>query len=61
MKGLCYCSRINDAFKHHPGSQSALLEEVRQLCDVLIHSEIHITKTVNEDAHVSRKTVNLEK
>ena len=37
----------------YSGSYCGLLEEIKQMNEVLKHSEAHITKTANEAAHVS--------
>ena len=37
----------------HSGSHRDLLEEIKQMNEVLRHSEAHITKTANEATHVS--------
>ena len=39
-------------FNRNTGSHGDLLEEIKQMIEVLKHSETHILKTANESAHV---------
>ena len=42
----------NNYLNSNTGSHGDLLEEIREMIDVLKHSETHILKTDNETAHV---------
>ena len=37
---------------HILGSSGELLEEIKQMIEVLKHSETHVIKTANDSAHV---------
>ena len=42
----------NNYLNPNSGSHGDLLEQIRQMIEVLKHSETHILKTANESAHV---------
>ena len=47
-------------FNPNSGSHGDLLEEIRQMIEVLKHSETHILKTANESAHVRVMALRLQ-
>ena len=50
--GGCHQLLHDHLLSLHSGSRGDLLEEIKQMNEVLKHSEAHITKTANEATHV---------